>query len=129
MPSLACQRDSASQLPFDMVQIIATKSIAKCLLVSRVCSEGHTRVTRVSLNSPCVQVAGEFELDADERLVFETLLAARQYHGLKTTLRCAGGWVRDKLIGRASRDIDIAIDDMTGAEFGGKVAEYQKAMV
>jgi hypothetical protein len=82
-----------------------------------------------SLNFSCLQVAGEFELDADERLIFETLLAASQYHGLTTTLRCAGGWVRDKLLGRASKDIDIAIDDMTGAEFGRKVAEYQKAIV
>ena len=30
--------------------------------------------------------------------------------GLSTTLRCAGGWVRDKLMGRTSLDIDIALD-------------------
>ena len=37
--------------------------------------------------------------------------------------------MRDKLLGRESHDIDIAVDDMTGAEFGAKVAEYQKSQV
>ena len=35
----------------------------------------------------------------------------------KTVLRVAGGWVRDKLIGKESSDIDIALDDMYGEEF------------
>jgi tRNA nucleotidyltransferase (CCA-adding enzyme) len=29
----------------------------------------------------------------------------------------AGGWVRDKLLGKQSNDIDIALDDMMGQEF------------
>lgn len=29
-------------------------------------------------------------------------------------MRVAGGWVRDKLIGKDSDDIDIALDDMLG---------------
>jgi tRNA nucleotidyltransferase (CCA-adding enzyme) len=32
-------------------------------------------------------------------------------------LRVAGGWVRDKLMGIESDDIDIALDDMYGEEF------------
>ena len=32
-------------------------------------------------------------------------------------MRVAGGWVRDKLIGLESDDIDIALDDMMGQEF------------
>ena len=35
----------------------------------------------------------------------------------KTVLRVAGGWVRDKLMGKESDDIDIALDDMFGEEF------------
>ena len=35
----------------------------------------------------------------------------------QTTLRVAGGWVRDKLLGKESDDIDIALDDMYGEEF------------
>ncbi|KAJ6787316.1 hypothetical protein PWT90_09131 [Aphanocladium album] len=32
-------------------------------------------------------------------------------------LRWAGGWVRDKLLGSASHDIDVAINTMTGGQF------------
>lgn len=47
---------------------------------------------------------------------------------LGTTLRCAGGWVRDKLMGRESSDIDIALDDMLGSAFAGVVnAHLQSA--
>jgi len=48
----------------------------------------------------------------------------RQELHLKTVLRVAGGWVRDKVIlllmqfmGKESHDIDIALDDMKGEEF------------
>lgn len=39
-------------------------------------------------------------------------------------LRFTGGWVRDKLLGVGSHDIDVAIDNMTGFQFGLKMKEY-----
>ncbi|TGO15034.1 hypothetical protein BTUL_0045g00440 [Botrytis tulipae] len=42
----------------------------------------------------------------------------------KVELRWAGGWVRDKLLGIQSHDIDIAINVMTGQNFGLKMREY-----
>lgn len=39
-------------------------------------------------------------------------------------LRFAGGWVRDKLLGVVSHDIDIAINKMTGLNFALKMEEY-----
>jgi tRNA nucleotidyltransferase/poly(A) polymerase len=41
--------------------------------------------------------------------------------GTNTVLRCAGGWVRDKLLGCDSLDIDIALDNMLGKDFAEKV--------
>jgi tRNA nucleotidyltransferase/poly(A) polymerase len=42
----------------------------------------------------------------------------------KTVLRWTGGWVRDKLLGVGSHDIDLAINNMTGEHFGLKLQEY-----
>ncbi|KAI4352890.1 hypothetical protein L6164_007098 [Bauhinia variegata] len=43
---------------------------------------------------------------------------------LSLQLRVAGGWVRDKLLGKDCYDIDIALDNMMGTEFVDKVREY-----
>eukprot|EP01117_Protostelium_nocturnum_P016984 TRINITY_DN6822_c0_g2_i1.p1 TRINITY_DN6822_c0_g2~~TRINITY_DN6822_c0_g2_i1.p1 ORF type:complete len:549 (-),score=186.67 TRINITY_DN6822_c0_g2_i1:7-1653(-) len=43
----------------------------------------------------------------------------------KTVLRAAGGWVRDKLLGVESHDIDIALDNCQGQDFGRAIIEYQ----
>lgn len=39
-------------------------------------------------------------------------------------LRFTGGWVRDKLLGTESHDIDVAINKMTGFQFGLRLKEY-----
>ena len=44
-----------------------------------------------------------------------------------TQLRCAGGWVRDKLLGKQSIDIDIALNNLYGEEFAGHVNAYLQA--
>ncbi|PCH33236.1 hypothetical protein WOLCODRAFT_159930 [Wolfiporia cocos MD-104 SS10] len=44
----------------------------------------------------------------------------KERDGLETSCRIAGGWVRDKLLGLDSNDIDIALTDMMGVTF----AEY-----
>jgi tRNA nucleotidyltransferase/poly(A) polymerase len=42
-------------------------------------------------------------------------------------LRFTGGWVRDKLLGIGSHDIDVAINKMTGYQFGLRMKEYLEA--
>ncbi|KAL9096934.1 MAG: hypothetical protein Q9165_000898 [Trypethelium subeluteriae] len=42
----------------------------------------------------------------------------------KVVLRFTGGWVRDKLLSVNSHDIDVAINKMTGYQFGLKMKEY-----
>ncbi|KAJ6108973.1 hypothetical protein N7512_008810 [Penicillium capsulatum] len=42
----------------------------------------------------------------------------------ETVLRFTGGWVRDKLLGIDSHDIDVGISSMTGYQFGMALKEY-----
>ena len=42
----------------------------------------------------------------------------------KIILRFTGGWVRDKLLGVTSHDIDVGINKMTGYQFGLRMKEY-----
>ncbi|KAF8061010.1 hypothetical protein FPV67DRAFT_1423258 [Lyophyllum atratum] len=46
--------------------------------------------------------------------------------GIDTSCRIAGGWVRDKLLGSDSNDIDIALSDMMGLEFADHLAEFAR---
>lgn len=57
-------------------------------------------------------------LNPTERKIFDLLLSINQKYNLGLTFRVAGGWVRDKALGKESDDIDIALDKMTGAQFG-----------
>ncbi|KAL5336408.1 hypothetical protein BJX70DRAFT_390026 [Aspergillus crustosus] len=53
--------------------------------------------------------------------------SATDHHNVETSetvLRFTGGWVRDKLLGVESHDIDVAINNMTGYQFGMKLKEY-----
>ncbi|KAB8077035.1 hypothetical protein BDV29DRAFT_188984 [Aspergillus leporis] len=42
----------------------------------------------------------------------------------RTVLRFTGGWVRDKLLGVGSHDIDVGINNMTGYQFGLLLKDY-----
>lgn len=42
----------------------------------------------------------------------------------ETVLRFTGGWVRDKLLGVNSHDIDVGISSMTGYQFGIALKDY-----
>ena len=55
-------------------------------------------------------------LTSTEKKLFELFRRTNSKHGLNTTVRVAGGWVRDKLMGKDNDDIDVALDDMTGCK-------------
>ncbi|KAM3364931.1 hypothetical protein ACQJBY_014980 [Aegilops geniculata] len=64
-----------------------------------------------------------------EQRIFGRLLDVVHHRGLGTQLRVAGGWVRDKLLGKDSTDIDIALDDnMTGVKFCEEITKYYKVI-
>ncbi|XP_023644598.1 putative CCA tRNA nucleotidyltransferase 2 isoform X2 [Capsella rubella] len=73
---------------------------------------------------PSVELKEKIELNEKERKIFDRLLSTLRYCNLDTQLRVAGGWVRDKLLGKESDDIDIAIDNMSGSDFLDKFKEY-----
>ena len=64
------------------------------------------------------------QLTQQEKELFGILLKTLEHQRLNTVLRCAGGWVRDKLLGKDSHDIDIAIDNKLGGEFAEYVNSY-----
>lgn len=67
-------------------------------------------------------------LSPEETQLFDTLLAVVEDEQLGTTLRVAGGWVRDKVLGHWSPDgkvdIDIALDNMMGSEFAATLNRW-----
>lgn len=70
------------------------------------------------------QLNKQIQITQKEAAIFSTILDFRNQTNLKSILRVAGGWVRDKLMGKESHDIDIAIDDMSGEQFVLKMKEY-----
>lgn len=77
----------------------------------------------------------KIELTPLEHLIERLLLDVKAYIEQKNestgqdaqqemVLRFTGGWVRDKLLGVDSHDIDVAISTMTGFRFGNFMKEY-----
>ncbi|KFK44358.1 hypothetical protein AALP_AA1G247100 [Arabis alpina] len=71
-----------------------------------------------------ISLKEKIDLTEKERVIFDRLLGTLRFCNLDTQIRVAGGWVRDKLLGKDSDDIDIAIDNMSGSAFLDKVKEY-----
>lgn len=80
-----------------------------------------TAAAMANHTTPAGTMQDKITLTSEERALFDTLLAAAKFSGSSTVLRAAGGWVRDKLLGKESKDIDIALDNMLGKDFADKV--------
>ena len=62
------------------------------------------------------------KLTDEEAEIFAILRATGE--NLGATVRVAGGWVRDKLLGKPSDDVDIALDTCSGIAFATAVNDY-----
>lgn len=71
----------------------------------------------------------DFELLPLEAKVLDALCHASANAGKGTVVRVAGGWVRDKLLGKCKEpDIDVALDNVTGKEFADAVTDYLRGI-
>lgn len=72
--------------------------------------------------------SGAITLTGNENSLFAMLRVVVTDMGLGTTVRVAGGWVRDKLLYGASKDdVDICLDNMTGEQFCYHMNEWSRS--
>ncbi|MCD6435559.1 MAG: CCA tRNA nucleotidyltransferase [Clostridiales bacterium] len=83
-------------------------------------SSPNPRLAKVAQRT--VGVSSELELDTKETDIFNFLREVKKEMGLNVQMRVVGGWVRDKLLGKESDDIDIAVD-MSGTKIAEIVAK------
>lgn len=103
-------------------------------------SPGDTmaHATRAQTSEQTPQPLATIELTPIENTIKTLLLDVAEYirqqaaaqgdsqaaAGSQVVLRFTGGWVRDKLLGVDSHDIDVGISSMTGLQFGMALKEY-----
>ena len=64
-----------------------------------------------------------------EQKIFDFVKGACELVSPPVVARVAGGWVRDKLLGVESKDIDISVDRMTGQEFSRLLVQFEKQRI
>jgi tRNA nucleotidyltransferase/poly(A) polymerase len=69
-----------------------------------------------------------FSLTKDEEELFQTIRNFITENNLNTTVRVAGGWVRDKLLGiqQGKNDIDLALDNISGSQFAQQLSQWNR---
>jgi tRNA nucleotidyltransferase (CCA-adding enzyme) len=99
------------QISFTQSQINCNQNLSNMLLSKFDCKNlftyEHLKPTKV---------LHQITLNQKETEIFEIIKSVLKKNNRKTICRVAGGWVRDKLLGKNSDDIDIALDDMKGEE-------------
>lgn len=97
------KRSPASAETMTTVQLDPRERQLKSLLL-----DAAAYIDRTRASSEAEPASPQQQQQTDEQLV----------------LRWAGGWVRDKLLGRPSHDIDVAINCMTGEVFGNQLRVF-----
>ena len=76
-----------------------------------------------------MQTKPQIKLEPAEQQLTDLLreaAAKKAFSDPDVEIRYAGGWVRDKIIGKPSHDIDIAISTVSGHEFAVQLSEFMK---
>ena len=65
-----------------------------------------------------LRISNTISLTKQEQDLFDLVKEVRDKYCPSTTIRVAGGWVRDKLLGKTtSHDVDFVLNDMPGSDF------------
>ena len=88
--------------------------------------QGLKKMVAPNMNA---QIPGQISLTPAEQNLRNFLMDVSNYIGTrdgyeKPVLRFAGGWVRDRLLGTSSHDIDVGISSLTGGSFGALMLDY-----
>jgi tRNA nucleotidyltransferase/poly(A) polymerase len=65
----------------------------------------------------------QIKLTDQEIDIFNILIETAESPECNSIVRVAGGWVRDKITGNDSNDIDVTVDNMSGLSFALRVAK------
>lgn len=90
----------------------------------------HIRSIRHFTPSMTSSIKQVVDLNETEQKIKNLLVSfCDEYNHLVTPeeqleLRITGGWVRDKLLGKESHDLDIAINILSGEDFASKLLEF-----
>ncbi|KAI5078386.1 hypothetical protein GOP47_0006057 [Adiantum capillus-veneris] len=103
---------------------VAQRPLPKRLLPIPVTHRSLSTTTGPPSFRKSIAIADSIKLTEVESKIFNILKDFLVHYNLKSVLRVAGGWVRDKLLGKQCGDIDIAIDDMLGRRFCQKLLDY-----
>lgn len=68
----------------------------------------------------------KIKLTKDEKELFDILRSTIKVVSPNTTLRAAGGWVRDKILEKTSDDIDFMVDNVSGEAIAKLIASHLK---
>lgn len=80
-----------------------------------------------ALRKCAIEINEDIVLNETEKKIFDLLKQVVADKKTNTVLRVAGGWTRDKLLGKESHDIDISVDNMSGLDFARLVREWMQS--
>jgi tRNA nucleotidyltransferase/poly(A) polymerase len=81
--------------------------------------------SRVQYDYDTLPISGTLSLTKEEQELFQLIRDVRDKHSPSTTIRVAGGWVRDKLLHETTLgDVDLVLSDISGREFAQLFRDY-----
>ncbi|KAH0790195.1 polyA polymerase family protein [Histomonas meleagridis] len=75
------------------------------------------------------RLESEENLTQQEKNAFELLRNVCNHFNPPVIVRAVGGWVRDKILGMESDDLDVSVENASGPQFALKMQELTKAKV